>query len=448
MNLYFHGGAGEVTGANYLLETAGAKILIDCGLVQGATHGEDKNFAVFPYDLASIDALFITHAHIDHIGRIPRLVAQGFRGPIYSTAPTRDLAELSLEDSAGILAREAAGHGHAPLYTPADIEQVMKQWQTLEYHAPLTVKDVKIILYDSGHILGASEIVIEAEGKRIVFTGDLGNAPMPILRSMEYLDRADYVVIESCYGDRVHESKPERQVMLERAIEDVVRSGGVLLMPIFAVERTQEILYEINNLIEHGRVPRLPVFIDSPFAIRATAIYQKYDRFFNHDAMAQIKSGDDLFNFPGLRLTLTKEQSKEINAVPAPKLIMAGSGMSTGGRILHHERRYLSDPKSMILFIGYQAYGTLGRRIFDGAETVEIFGERVPVRCQVRAIGGYSAHADQNGLREFIDRIERPVKQVFVVQGELPAAEALAQVIKDQLGIMATVPKAGEVVTL
>jgi metallo-beta-lactamase family protein len=256
------------------------------------------------------------------------------------------------------------------------------------------------------------------------------------------------VVIESAYGDRNHETKKKRKDILEDAIEDTVTAGGTLMIPAFAMERTQEILYEMNELVEHHRVPRVPIFIDSPLAIRATEVYKRYEDYFNKETTYIIDSGDDIFKFPGLKLTRTAEESKKINSVPAPKIIMAGSGMSTGGRILFHEKLYLSDPKSMLFIVGYQVQGTLGRKVLDGAKEVKIFGERVLVKASVRAVGGYSAHADQSKLRDWVDHIKRPIQNVFVVQGEEGPANALALTIKDELGVMATVPELGESVEL
>ncbi|HEX4104444.1 MAG TPA: MBL fold metallo-hydrolase RNA specificity domain-containing protein, partial [Candidatus Paceibacterota bacterium] len=264
----------------------------------------------------------------------------------------------------------------------------------------------------------------------------------------EMVDFADYCLIESTYGDRVHQNVDQRREMLEDAVEDTVRSGGTLMIPTFAMERTQELLYHLHQLFQEGRIPRVPVFIDSPLAIKLTAIYKKYESYFNPQTAEIAKSGDDILNFPGLRLTLTTEQSKEINDVPPPKIVIAGSGMSNGGRILHHEKRYLPDPKSMIIFVGYQAQGSLGREILDGAREVRIFGETVPVRCKKINIPGYSAHADQPHLLEWLGHMRQSLKKVFVVQGEQQSSEALKQKIVDEMAVLAEVPKPNETVTL
>ncbi|MEK7513034.1 MAG: MBL fold metallo-hydrolase [Patescibacteria group bacterium] len=451
MKLSFYGGAKVVTGSNYLVETKTTKILIDCGLFQGSRFCERHNFEPFPYEPGEVAAVFVTHGHIDHIGRLPKLVKAGFRGTIYSTPPTKDIAEFLLLDSEHILREDAEKRGEKQIFSTAEIEQTLEQWAGIPYHEPVTIGDIKVELWDSGHILGSSSIAVEAEGKRIVFSGDLGNSPEPLLKPTEYFDHADYALIESTYGNRVHEALDRRRDLLEDAVEDTVKAKGALMIPAFALERTQELLFELNDLVEHGRIPRTPVFIDSPLAIKLTTIYQKYSSdplYFNKISLDLVRSGDAIFNFPGLTLTLTTEESKAINNVPPPKVIVAGAGMSNGGRILHHERRYLSDPKSAILFIGYQASGSLGRRILEGTGEVTIYGEAVPVRCKKYTISGYSAHADQPQLLRWLSPLRLSLKKVFVVQGEENEALGLAQKIRDELAIAAEIPSPGTTVVV
>ena len=449
MKLSFYGGVGEATGANYVLESGGARIMVDCGLHQGSHYAERQNFDPFPYDAKSIAAVFITHSHLDHIGRLPSLVRAGFKGTIYSTGATKDFAELMLLDSQHLLAQEAEREHKPPLYTDEDIMNVLRMWQGLRYHEPVAAGPFTAELFDAGHILGSAIVKVGAEGKTIVFSGDLGNFPAPIIQPTEMIDAAvDFCVIESTYGDRAHENVDKRREMLEDAVEDTVKSGGTLMIPTFAMERTQELLYHLHQLFEEGRIPRVPVFIDSPLAIKLTAIYKKYENYFNKDTAHIAKTGEDILNFPGLRLTLTTEQSKEINGVPPPKVVIAGSGMSNGGRILHHELRYLPDPKSAIIFVGYQAQGSMGRTILDGAKEVRIFGEAVPVRCRVMNIPGYSAHADQPRLLAWLGHMRRSLKKVFVVQGEERSSEALRQKIVDEMAIAAEVPKPKETAEL
>ncbi len=448
MQLTFYGGVGEVTGANYLLESGGTRIMVDCGLHQGSHYAEKQNFEDFPYDPREISAVFVTHSHLDHIGRLPQLVRGGFKGTIYSTNATKDFAELMLLDSEHILAKEAEREKRPLLYATEDVMQVRQHWEGLRYHQAVSVGPFTVELYDAGHILGSASIMVKAEGKAIVFSGDLGNTPSPIIKPTEKIAAADYCLIESTYGDRIHENVDKRKEQLEDVIEDTVKSGGTLMIPTFAMERTQELLYHLHQLFKEGRVPHVPVFIDSPLAIKVTAVYKKYESYFNPETAHVAKSGDDILNFPGLRLTLTTEQSKEINGVQPPKVVVAGSGMSNGGRILHHEQRYLPDPKSTILFIGYQAAGSLGRAILDGAKEVRIFGEAVPVRCKVANIPGYSAHADQPLLLAWLMPMRHALKKIFVVQGEEQSSKALLRKIVDEIAVAAEIPKPGETVVL
>ncbi|TSA44720.1 MBL fold metallo-hydrolase [bacterium] len=451
MKLTFCGGAGAVTGSSYMLESGGTKILIDCGLHQGGSFNEDQNFQPFLFKPEEISAVFVTHAHIDHIGRLPQLVKAGFKGIIYSAPPTKDFAEFLLLDSEHLLKEEAEKRKKPPLYETADIIKTMGLWQKRKYHEIVKVGDFVVELYDAGHILGSASILVNVEGKKIVFSGDLGNNPSPFINPTQYIKEADYALVESAYGNRVHEFLDKRKEMVEDIIEETVRARGVLMIPAFAMERTQEMIFELNELVENGRIPRIPVFIDSPLAIKLTAVYQKYSadpEYFNPEAIKLIKGGDAIFNFPGLKMTLTTEESKEINNVPAPKVVVAGAGMSNGGRILHHELRYLPDPNSTLLIVGYQAMGSLGLRILEGAKMVRIFGEEVQVNCKVRQVSGYSAHADQPQLLKWVNEMHGGLKKVFVVQGDPEESTALAQKIKDELVILAETPQYGETVEL
>lgn len=451
MKLTFCGGARTVTGSNYLLETGKTKILIDCGLRQGGHYVERLNFEPFPYKPSEIDAVLITHGHIDHIGRLPKLYKDGFKGRIYSTPPTKDFAEILLLDSEHILREEAKKHRQPPLYEISDISRLMPLWQKVPYHQKFKVGGVEAEFYNAGHILGSSSILTTIEGKKIVFSGDLGSLPAALVKPIEYLENADYALVESVYGNRTHEETRARKDQLEDLIEETIKAKGVLMIPSFALERTQELLYELNELVENGRIPRVPVFIDSPLSIKLTSVYQKYSRdpeFFSQESIELIRGGDAIFAFPGLRMTLTTIQSREINEVPPPKVIVAGAGMSNGGRILHHEHRYLSDPRSALLFIGYQAKDSLGRFIENGAKSVKIFGDEIPVRCKIKTISGYSAHADQPQLLRWLEPMRLHLKKVFVVQGEEEEALPLAQKIKDKLALETEVPILGQTVVL
>ncbi|MEM4648147.1 MAG: MBL fold metallo-hydrolase [Candidatus Pacearchaeota archaeon] len=453
MKLTFYGGAGMVTGANYLLEDEKNKFLIDCGLYQGSNFCEQQNFEPFPYNPQEIDYVFITHAHIDHIGRLPKLYRENFNGKIYSTPPTKDFAEFLLIDSEHLLREEAERLKKENLYDFKDIEGVMKLWQKISYHEKIEIGNFEIEFFDAGHILGSSFISFfnKKENKRIVFSGDLGNVPMPLIKPTEKLLPTDYLIIESAYGGRVHEDLEKRKEILEDVIEEVVKSNGVLLIPAFALERTQELLYELNDLVENQKIPAIPIFIDSPLAINLTMVYKKYSQdpmYFNELAIDLFKKGDDVFDFKNLKMTFTSEQSKEILFVKPPKVIIAGAGMSNGGRIIHHEVQYLNDPKNIILFIGYQAEGSLGRKILDGEKEVKILDKKIEVKCQVRSISGYSAHADQKQILNWIYPVKKDIRKIFIVQGEKEQAEILSQKIKDELVVDSYIPQQGEQIEL
>lgn len=440
-----------MTGSNYLLESDGTKILIDCGLFQGSKYSEESNLLPFQFKPSEIEALFVTHAHIDHIGRIPKLYKDGFRGKIISTPPSKDFAEPLLLDAEHMMREESGGRGENIIYDIDDINGALKLWDGMPYHEKIVVGPFELEFYDAGHILGSASILVTVEGKRVLFSGDLGNTPALFIKPTEYFEDVDYALIESAYGDRLHENVATRSDTLEDVIEETVKNGGVVMIPSFALERSQEMIYEIDELVQHGKVPNVPVFVDSPLAIKLTAIYQKYGRnpsYMNDEFIAHGRSSQATFELPGVQMTLTTEQSKEINDVPAPKIILAGSGMSQGGRILHHEMRYLPGPKNLILFVGYQSKGSLGRAILDGARVVRIFGEDVEVRCKTHVIGGYSAHADQNQLMRWLEPMRAKVKKVFVVQGEAESSEALAQRARDEFAIDAEVPAVNTTVVL
>ncbi len=459
MKLHFCGGAGSVTGANYLLETERSKILVDCGLFQGTKELEARNAQEFAYDPKAIKAVIITHSHLDHIGRLPQLIAGGFSGKIFATPPTIDFTRLILEDSVKILMEKAEHAGVLPLFGQREVEHVMEHFVPVDYYQRMEAAgDINFTYHEAGHILGSALVEVEVNGKKIIFSGDLGNPPVPLLRAPDFLEEADYVILESTYGDRNHEPAAVCQEVIENAIEDTVANGGVLMIPSFAMERTQQLLYHLNNLAENHRIPRLPIFIDSPLAIKITEVYKKYPQYYNKEALFSIDSGDDVFRFPGLEFTETSKDSKKINNVPPPKVIIAGSGMSQGGRIMHHELRYLGDPKNTLLLITYQAEGTLGRKISEGAKHVEILDREVTIRAKVQKLSGYSAHADQQFLMEWVKRFkknhqvdqgkEQGLKKVFVVQGEEGSSKILAGLIKDELGIESHIPRLGEVVDL
>lgn len=425
-----------MTGACYLLETPKTKILVDCGLFQGCDECVDLNFEDFKFNPRKVDAVFVTHAHLDHIGRLPKLVRGGFDGKIYSTAPTRELAKLLLEDALSIAQRKGRG-----LYSEPDLKKTLSLWEEAPYGGELKVGDLLMEFRNAGHILGSAMVKIRGGGKNILFSGDLGNIPSVLIPPPDVFRDLEYLVIESTYGNREHENEKERVLRLERAVEDVAARKGTLMIPVFATERTQDILHLLNEMLLFKRIPEMPVFVDSPLAIRATEVFERYPLEYRDEIKELFREHPNLFKFKKLRLTGSVEESKAINDVPAPKTILAGSGMMQGGRILHHLKRYLPDEKSILLVVGYQAAGSLGRRLIDREKMVKILGEDVPVRAEVRKINGFSAHADNPQLFRFVETNKDTLKKVFVVQGEEPQALHFRQEVKDRLGIPAEAPK-------
>ena len=451
LTLTFCGGASGPTGSNFLVETEKHKFLIDCGMFQGKEIREKRNDEPFSYEPSKIDMLFVTHSHLDHIGRIPQLIQSGFRGRIYSTPPTKDITELMLTDSLRVLTRQAHLHGEEPPYTEEDVRTIMDLWQTRSYGETIEMdNDLRVVFRDAGHILGSAMVEIEYNDRKILFTGDLGNTPTPLLHDTENIDDVACIIMESVYGDRNHEDKDIRRELVKKAILETIRKKGTLMIPVFSIERTQEMLFELNYLVEKGEIPMVPIFLDSPLAIKVTRIYKKYESYYNDNARDIIKSGDDIFKFPMLRFTEKHNDSLAIDHIEEPKIIMAGSGMSNGGRIVRHEKNYLGDPKNTLLLVGFQAAGTLGRELQDGAKKVVIDDEEVKVRAKVETIRGYSAHKDSDNLLDFVAEAteKNELRKVFVVLGEPKSSLFLAQRIRDYLDVDAQVVHEGDSVEL
>jgi len=445
MWISFYGAAREVTGSCHLVETRNSRVLLDCGMFQGSAFSDAKNFRDFGFDPKTIDAVVVTHAHLDHVGRLPKLVKEGFRGKIYMTPPTAKLARLVLEDAEQIMEDEFRREYRPKLYELQDVEDVESQIQIVDYTHRVKLDGLSFRYRDAGHILGSAFIEVEeAGGARLAFSGDLGNVPDPILKPTAQLAAQDALIVESTYGNRLHEEQDTRLQTLRNCIAQTIKQNGVLLIPAFAIERTQLLLFELNHLIENRLVPAVDIYLDSPLGIKASEVMREFPQYYNRDALREVSSGEDLFMFPGLHKTMTRDESKGINEAPRPKVILAGSGMMNGGRILHHLVRYLGDPRSTVLIVGYQAGGTLGRRIYSGEKRVEVLDERINIKANVVAIGSYSAHADQQQILNWVSTAVKLPGRIFCVHGEEDAAAALATRLTQKLKVPVDVPRFGE----
>jgi len=469
MKLTFYGGAGKVTGSNFLVEGARGKILVDCGIEQGADFAVAEVYGPFPYDVKTVDALVVTHAHLDHVGRIPKLVRDGFHGKIFMTPPTRDLAELILRDSVNILSEEASRLGRTPLYEEKDVDAAFALVETLDYHVEKEIAPgLSAYLRNTGHILGSCSVRIRDEnGTAVALTGDIGNSPSPLLPDWEPVLDADALVMESVYGDRLHPPQAERVAALYDALKRAIARGGTILIPAFSLERTQLMLYELSNFFAEAslpqipakELPQIPVFLDSPLAINVTKVYEKWGpKYFKPEAEDEMKREGSIFEFPFLKKTLAREESMEIEKTPNPKIIIAGAGMSHGGRIGGWETRYLPDPTTTLFIVGYQAPGTPGRRLSEGATSVRLAGNEIKIKATIEKLKGWSAHADRDELLKFAEAAlagkrtkttdghdvsikSNRLKVIFTALGEPSAERFLAQRIHDYLGATAIVPE-------
>ncbi len=457
VKITFLGAARQVTGSCYYLEAGGLKLLVDCGLYQERPFLE-RNWNPFPIPPDDIDFLLLTHAHLDHSGLIPKIVREGFSGEILATAPTADILSIALMDSARIQEEDAAfkkkrharegrngPHPEVPLYTVEDVQGTMPLVEDVPYDEPVALnRRVSARFRDAGHILGSAmiELMVRENGteRRIVFSGDIGQWDKPFVRDPSVFTRADYVVMESTYADRLHEDPAAIDVLLADAVNSTLRAGGNLVVPTFAIERAQELMYFFGRLVETGKIPRLRFFLDSPMARQVTEAFRRHPEVFDEDARKLFASGKSPFEFPGLSIVRTIEESKAINDLPGTSVIMAGSGMCTGGRIKHHLIHNIARPESTVLFVGYQARETLGRQILEKRSPVRIHGQTLEVKAQIKKINGFSAHADRNALERWLGAFQSAPRCLFVTHGDADAALGFAERIRSERGWNVDVP--------
>jgi metallo-beta-lactamase family protein len=464
-SLTFCGAARSVTGSRYLVETENARFLVDCGMHQERDF-RHRNWEQFRVPPESLTAVLVTHAHLDHCGMLPRLVAEGFKGRIICTPATADIAKIILQDSAKLQEEDAAykkkrhlregrrgPHPEIPLYTSEDVENTLPLFATVDYDTPFTVaKGITATFHDAGHVLGSSMIrVLIKEGSEeriVIFSGDVGRWDRPMLEDPHTFRKPDYVVTESTYGDRNHEDGREIGEELADIVTSTVKAGGHIVIPSFALQRAQEILYHLNALLIEGRIDPIDVYLDSPMAIRITEVFKLHEYLFDKEMRDFLNTGRSPFDFPGLKMVQTTDESKRLNHLKRSSMIIAGSGMVTGGRIKHHISNNIGRPESTILFVGYQAIGTLGRHILDGAGKVRIFGRPHEVRARITQIGGFSAHADRDDLVRWLSTITPNPRRIFITHGEENAAEKFGEYLTREKGLSVLIPYYGDTVRL
>lgn len=457
IRLTFLGAARNVTGSRNLLEANGTTLLVDCGLYQERSL-RARNWEPFHVPPASLSAVLLTHAHIDHSGYLPRLVREGFRGPVYCTGATAEIARISLLDAAHLLKEDAefkkrrhqregrtGPHPEIPLYDASDAAAVSPLFQPVKYKEPVELgPGIEAVFFEAGHVLGSAmvQVNIRRNGqlRRVLFSGDIGSPGRPIIHDPTYFEESEYVVMESTYGDRVVNGASGIARQLEDVINSTVQAGGNIVIPSFALERSQELLYYLNKLLMKDRIPHLMVFLDSPMAVNITDVFGRHHDLYDSDMRTLVRNNNSPFEFPGLKLVRTSDESKAINHIKGNVIIIAGSGMCTGGRIKHHLVSNISRPESTVLFVGYQAEGTLGRQIVDGAKEVRILGQCYPVRAKVVRIDGFSAHADRNGLLRWILALRKPPRRIFVTHGEEQASTSFAALVHEKSGWPVSVP--------
>lgn len=431
----FFGAAGEVTGSNFLIETDTDKYIVDCGLFQGRDTISDLNDKPLAYNPAESSAVIVTHAHLDHIGRLPVLVRGGYHGPIFATEATIELATIVLKDALGLAEERSRREGKPQLYEEEDLNRTLQQFQAVPYHKPhrLNGSD-QFTLYDAGHILGSASVLLEAGGKKIIFSGDIGHWPSPLLAIPEPPPAADLVITEATYGGEEHLGSDDREQVVKKALEWTSQNNGVLLIPAFSIERSQELLFLLHEMFDKHQLPKMPIFLDSPLAIEALAVFEHHMELYRREVVKDEHGGHNLFDFGSLALTPTVEDSKDINDAPHPKVIIAGSGMMAGGRIVHHLKHYLSRPDTYLLIIGFQAPGTLGSAILGGAKSVHIHGQEVAVRAKIEVAEAFSGHADNSELMQWLRKIEMPSGgRLAIVHSEPDRAEKYLAFVKGHL---------------
>ncbi|HDP80380.1 MAG TPA: MBL fold metallo-hydrolase [Spirochaetes bacterium] len=461
MKIEFVGGARTVTGSSYIVKNDEFAVMVDCGMFQGRRDLKERNFLKLIYAPEKIDALVLTHAHIDHSGLIPKLVKDGFKSPIYATEATTELCSIMLPDSAHIQEMDAEWINRKqkklgrdpvdPLYTAEDAQKALERFRPVKYGDMVRVHpSVSVRFRDAGHILGSAfvEMWVKDKGKtiKIVFSGDVGTRDQAIIRDPETADEADILLIESTYGDRLHKSKKDTYEEFKQIINTAHNRNGNIVIPSFAIERTQEIIYTLGRLFKAGEIPRMPVYIDSPLAISATEIFRHNQQMFDDETMRIILSGETPLDFPNLHFTRTIEESKRLNKEAKGAIIISASGMCTAGRIKYHLQNNLYRPESSVIFVGFQAEGTLGRKLVDGEKRVRIYGEDVAVKAEVHTLGGFSAHADRDGLLDWMGSIKNENLKVFVVHGEEKASLSFADAVRDRYGYETRVPMWGETI--
>ena len=460
MKLTFWGAAKTVTGSMHHVEAAGKRFLLDCGLYQGRRQESFERNSHFPFPVSSIDAVILSHAHIDHSGNLPGLVRNGYTGPIYTTPATVDLCLAMLADSAYLQQKDAEfvnrrrEHRHnlgrddrevAPLYTPEDAEHTYPLFRPVTLGTDQQIADgLRYKTYDAGHMLGSTAMVIEADGLRLAFSGDVGRPGLPIIRDPQKLDPVDYLIMESTYGDRFHKKIEHVAERLAEVVNRTAGRGGKIIVPSFAVGRTQQLVLLLHELMDAQRIPSIPIFVDSPLAVNATEIFRKHPECYDEEARKFLQDGEDPFGFYRLKYVREAAESKKLNDLHGPFLVIAASGMCEAGRILHHLRNSIEDPRNTVLITGFQAENTLGRKILEGASEVPIFGEPVRLRAEVVSLDELSGHADQRELIEWMRPIARGLKKVFLVHGEVAQGAALAKVIHQEYGVEAVQPSRGD----